>query len=149
MYIKQLKPRKQGRYKQGYINPLSCKKLFPGLKHDKIIYRSSYEKTFIQWLEQSNKIKFWGSECIKIPYISTIDKKTHNYYPDYFVETTDGECYVIEVKPYNQTKKPVNENGWAAKEYVRNSCKWRAALEYCDYKGFKFKIITERTINLL
>ena len=47
--IKNLKPRRDGRYEQGYINQESCKKLFPQMKFDKIIYRSSYEKKFIYW----------------------------------------------------------------------------------------------------
>ena len=45
--IKNLKPHKNGRYNQEYINQASCKKLFPQLKFDNIIYRSSYEKKFI------------------------------------------------------------------------------------------------------
>ena len=59
MNIKQLKPNKTSRYAQGYIDPRACKKLFPELKADKIIYRSSYEKKFILWLERNNNIKFW------------------------------------------------------------------------------------------
>ena len=54
MNIKQLKPRRDGRYEQGYINQESCKKLFPSqMKFEKIIYRSSYEKKFIYWLENN------------------------------------------------------------------------------------------------
>lgn len=148
MKIKNLKPCINGRYKQGYIDPNSCKKLFPQLKHDRIIYRSSYEKKFIMWLEGNKNIKHWGSECVKIPYLMA-DGKPHNYYPDYFVETVDGECWVVEIKPYNQTQRPVNENCWAAKEYIKNMCKWRATKEFCESKGYKFKIFTERTIEKL
>lgn len=144
--IKQLKPSKNSRYTQGYINPASCKKLFPQLSHDNIIYRSSYEKKFILWLEGNKNVRHWGSECMKIPYMMT-DGKMHSYYPDYFVELNNGECWVVEVKPYNQTQKPVNENCWAAKEYTKNICKWRATKEFCDNKGFKFKIFTERSID--
>ena len=82
--IKQLKPRIDGRYTQGYINAESCKKLFPQMKFDKIIYRSSYEKKFVYWLENNPSVKYWGSECIKIPYFYVKDGKTHSYYPDYF-----------------------------------------------------------------
>ena len=45
--IKQLKPSKQSRYEQGYVNTKSCKKIFPQLKQEKVIYRSAYEKYFI------------------------------------------------------------------------------------------------------
>ena len=56
---------------------------------------------------------------------------------------------VVEIKPYNQTQKPLNENCWAAKEYVKNRCKWAAAIEFCKAKGYIFKILTEKTINQL
>ena len=49
MNIKNLKPKANSRYKQGYVNSMKCKKLFDGLEHEKIIFRSSWEKTFIGW----------------------------------------------------------------------------------------------------
>ena len=148
MNIKQLKPQKNSRYRQGYIDPRSCKKLLTSTTNDKIIYRSSYEYKFITWLENSPKVKQWASECICIPYLF-VDGTTHRYYPDYFVEMVDGTKLVVEIKPYNQTQKPINENCWAAKEYTRNKCKWSAALEFCKNKGYKFQILTEKTINQL
>jgi len=146
MGIKDFKPIKDGRYSQGYINPSSCKKIFPQMKTDKIIYRSSYERKFIAWLENSEQVKNWGSECIRIPYLY-IDGKMHSYYPDYFVEMVDGTKMVVEIKPSSQTKRPVNENTWVGKEYRKNMCKWKATMEFCQAKGYKFKIITEKTIN--
>lgn len=147
--IKQLKPSRSSRYKQGYINPESCKKLFPNIKHDRIIYRSSYEKKFMIWLESNKSVKYWGSECFSIPYYYIVDEKYHKYYPDYFVEFEDGTYMVVEIKPSNQTIKPINENCWAAREYIKNQCKWKATKEFCESKGYKFKILTEKTINKL
>lgn len=149
MKIKDLKPSANGRYHQGYINPESCKKLFPQMKHDKIIYRSSYEKKFIYWLENNPAVKHWGSECIKIPYFYPKDGKTHSYYPDYFIEMIDGKGVVIEIKPLSQTKRPVNENNWLMEAYYKNMCKWKATIEFCKSKGFDFKIVTEKTINII
>ena len=148
MGIKEFKPIKDGRYSQGYITPVSCKKLFPQMKTDKIIYRSSYERKFIAWLENNEQVKNWGSECIRIPYLY-IDGKMHSYYPDYFVEMVDGTKMGVEIKPSSQTKRPVNENTWVGKEYRKNMCKWKATMEFCLAKGYKFKIITEKTINYL
>jgi hypothetical protein len=148
MNIKQLKPSKKSRYNQGYINPTSCKKLFPTMVKQEIIYRSSYEKKFITWLESNKSVKYWGSECLKIPYLY-IDGKMHNYYPDYFIEMVDGSCIVVEIKPHNQTIKPINENCWAYKEYTKNMCKWRATKEFCNAKGYQFKILTEKSISKL
>ena len=114
-----------------------------------MIYRSSYEKTFIIWLENSKDVKHWGSECICIPYFYAVDQKMHHYYPDYFVEMVDGTCLVVEIKPSTQTKKPINENCYAYHEYIKNICKWQAAKEFCEAKGYKFKILTEKTIKKL
>ena len=149
MDIKHLKPSRKSRYQQGYINPHSCKKLVDYSKP--IIYRSSYEKKFGCWLESNPQVVRWGSECVCIPYLY-IDSKTHKYYPDYYVEMEDGGRTVkmlVEIKPANQTKPPVNENAWAMKEWSRNSCKWKAAMEYCNQRGLVFKILTEHTINRL
>lgn len=146
MNIKDLKPRRTSRFSQGYVNPSSCKKLIDKTKP--IIYRSSYEKKFMVWLESCKNVKQWGSECVCIPYLF-VDGKTHRYYPDYYVEMTDGTKLLIEIKPYNQTHAPKNESQYAAKEWAKNSCKWKAAREFCEAKGLKFKILTENTINKL
>ena len=146
MDIKNLKPRRQSRYNQGYIDPKSCKKLIDRSKP--IIYRSSYEKRFMIWLENCSKVTRWGSECVRIPYLF-VDGKMHEYYPDYYVEFADGTKMLVEIKPLNQTHPPVNENSWAAREWAKNSCKWKAAQEFCTAKGFQFKILTENTINRL
>lgn len=149
MYIKQLKPKKNGRFKQGYINPLSCNKLYENLKNEPIIYRSSWEKKFIIWCESSPKVVRWGSECIHIPYVNPIDKKVHNYYPDFVVELSNGEKLVIEIKPENQISKPKADNCWAQKTYAKNTAKWNEIKKQCDEKGYRFCILTEKTINKL
>lgn len=146
--IKQLKPSKNSRYSQGYINPASCKKLIESVRNQPIIYRSSYEKKFVAWCEMCPTVKTWGSEVIEIPYI-WCDGKYHRYYPDYYVELTDGTKLLIEIKPSNQTVPPANENSWAAREWSRNCAKWRAAQEFCKAKGLVFKILTEKTIEKL
>lgn len=86
------------------------------------------------WLEQSPKVKCWGSECLYIPYLF-VDGKTHKYYPDYYVEFEDGTKMLVEIKPANQTKPPTNQNVWAHKEWAKNSCKWKAAKEFCEARG--------------
>ena len=34
-------------------------------------------------------------------------------------------------------------------EYIKNQAKWNAAMAYCDDKGMKFKIITEKELFVL
>lgn len=145
--IKNIKPSLNSRYQQGYVNTSACTKLFPSCKQERIIYRSSYEKKFIIWAENNPDVVHWGSECVEIPYFSRVDNKTHRYYPDFLLEFTDGTLMLVEIKPKNQTVKPVNESSYAAREYIRNKCKWAAALEWCRARGIKFKILTEKTIE--
>jgi hypothetical protein len=146
--IKDLKPSKKSRYKQGYINPKSCKKLFESQQNEKIIYRSSYEKRFILWLEKSEKVKHWGSECISIEYIGE-DGQKHHYWPDYIVEFVDGRKFVFEVKPYSQTVQPDPRCEYAYREYKKNMLKWTAAKQFCERNGMHFKVITEHIISRL
>lgn len=146
--IKQLKPKLNGRYQQGYIRTSACNKLFNSQKTQPVIYRSSYEKRFISWLETNPKVKKWGSECAPIPYMY-IDGHMHNYYPDFIVEMTNGDVLVIEIKPFNQTIKPDEADDYAYNTYVKNMCKWQAAKKFCDDRNMKFQIVTERTISRL
>lgn len=108
-----------------------------------VVYRSSYELKFIQWLEkmaESGKVVQWGSEVTCIPYFDGKGKK-HRYYPDFYVEIwrknlpnikeslpsygkKEPEEYIeknlIEIKPLNQTSKPGtysngNPKNWSLK----------------------------------
>jgi hypothetical protein len=107
MDIKKLRPKKNGRFKQGYINPNSCKKLYESQRNKPIIYRSSYEKIFIEYLESSKSVESWGSECIGIKYIDKFDNTEHEYFPDY-VAKINGVTHIFEVNlinnVYHQTR---------------------------------------------
>jgi hypothetical protein len=149
MDIKSLKPKKNGRFQQGYIDPNNCKKLFESVKNQPIIYRSSWERRFISWCESCKKVKYWGSECICIKYHNPVDQKQHRYYPDFVVQLEDGTVMIVEIKPKNQTQIPDCENSWAAKTYAVNSAKWSEIKKRCDEKGYKFCILTEKTIAKL
>lgn len=143
--IKELKPKKYGRYQQGYIKNSACKKLFPSLKQQPIIFRSSYERKLVYWFESNPDVKYWGSECISIPYMYT-DQHMHTYYPDYYVEMKNGDRILIEVKPKNQTIKPDEGNTYAYETWIKNMCKWKAAKKFCEDRNIKFQILTEQTI---
>lgn len=151
MDIKKVHPSKK-RYKQGYINPDSCKKILESQGREPIIYRSSYERDFIQYLESSPKIFRWASECLAIPYLNKLDNEVHRYYPDFFLIMSDGQEVLIEIKPKSQTlppKSPFDPNSYAWKEYIKNRCKWAAAIDFCKHHNMLFKILTEDTISKL
>lgn len=146
--IKNLRPDPRGKYEQGYINPNCCRRLYPSLKGQPIIYRSSYEKKFMEWLETADGVRWWGSECMRIPY-RDLEGRVHSYFPDYLVEFEDGRRMVVEIKPLSQTQRPINESSWVAKEWKKNMLKWNAALQFCKANGLEFKVLTEKTIERL
>lgn len=143
-YIKHLKPRKNGRYHQGVIDPKEMKKYYSQCVSDPIIYRSGLELQFIQYCEQSSKVAKWASEPIEIPYYSKLKKKEARYYPDYVVENADGVRCIVEIKPKAQTKKPdAFASDWDKQTWIQNVDKWTAAKAFADAHGMKFVIISE------
>ena len=103
----------------------------------------------MQWCEKNPKVKHWGSECICIKYYNPVDQKEHRYYPDFVVEMQNGETLVVEIKPSNQTMLPDCDNSWAMRTFAVNNAKWKTIQKICEEKGYKFCILTEKTINRL
>lgn len=103
-----------------------------------------------QFLDNNPNILRWSSEEIYIPYIKPTDGKPHRYFPDYWVEykNRDGNIVqeIIEVKPSNQVH--INEKRRLTQydkiTYAINVCKWKAATEFCNKRGIKFRILTEK-----
>lgn len=143
--IKKLKPKRNSKYHQGYIDRKQCKKLFNSVKNEPIIYRSGLELQFIQFCENNPKIAKWASEPIKIPYYNRIKEKEANYYPDYIIENYKGERTIVEIKPYNQTIKPsAIDSRWLKEAWITNTDKWNAAKQFADNNNMKFIIVTEK-----
>jgi isopentenyldiphosphate isomerase len=122
---------------------------------DNIVCRSNWERKFCKYLDKNENIIRWCSEELKIPYYSTIDKQIHHYYPDFLFEAAKKdstvETFVVEIKPNKQTKKPTPKKNKRAYlneciTFEINTCKWKAAEEYCFKNGWKFKILTEETL---
>ena len=140
------------RFRQGKYIPRNPNK-YKGDPRN-IVYRSSWEHNFMLWCDQQNSsVQEWGSEEIVIPYISPVDGKRHKYYPDFYVKIK-GKKYMVEVKPFKQTKEPKTQKK-ITKRYVSevltwavNKAKWKAADEVCQDNGYKFMIITEKELKV-
>lgn len=143
--IKNIKPKKNSRFHQGFISQKFCTKLFRSCKDEPIIYRSGLEYQFIQFCESNPKIRRWASEPIAIRYTCRLDNKEHNYYPDYVIETFEGTKIIVEIKPYNQTVKPDStDSQWLKEAWVVNTDKWKAANEFAHKHNAKFIVVTEK-----
>lgn len=149
MSIKNNKPNKKGRFKQGYFPLDECKK-YIGV--GPIIYRSSWENKFCIYCETNSHVVKWSSEPFEIKYWNPIKEKYSKYHPDFFVLLDDGKKLVIEVKPSSQIKKPeppkrktfktVKNYRYLSEQYILNMAKFAAATAWCEKKGYTFKIVT-------
>lgn len=123
-----------------------------------VIYRSGWELKLMMWLDSHKDVLEWGSEEFFIPYRSPVDGRVHRYFPDFFVKrkNTEGkiETLIIEVKPFAQTQEPRKQDK-PNRRYINevvtwgiNSSKWKAAQEYCLDRGWQFKLITEKELDI-
>ena len=119
----------------------------------KIVYRSLWERRFMVYCDNNDKIIEWGSEELIIPYRSPLDKKVHRYFPDFYIKYLNKEGNVvreiIEVKPKKQLRPPKTPKR-QTKRYLQecatfmvNQAKWKAAKEFCSDRKMKFRFLTE------
>lgn len=128
-------------------------------KVNNIIFRSSWERILLSWLDTNPAILKYNSEGVVIPYIDANDGRPHRYYVDFWckIGLANGQTkeILIEVKPEAQTLPPKNTPGkkrsryeMECHTYIKNSCKWAAAREFCAKNGLEFFIVTEKTLKL-
>tara|TARA_B100001996_G_scaffold326763_1_gene273326 strand:- start:943 stop:1380 length:438 start_codon:yes stop_codon:yes gene_type:complete len=124
----------------------------------KIIYRSLWERKFMQYCDSNTNILEWGSEEMYVWYRSPIDNRAHRYFPDFYIKVREKtgkiKRYIIEVKPKRQTTPPAKPKrqtkGYLreAFEFAKNKAKWNAANEWCVDRGYEFKILTEKELGI-
>ena len=122
----------------------------------KIVCRSTWERKMCKYLDNNVNVLRWASEELSIPYLSPVDNKMHKYYPDFIAEvrtkTGDVKTFIIEVKPYKQTKPPVIKKRKTKsydtnmKMYAVNEAKWEAAKKLCNDNQWEFTILTENEL---
>ena len=147
-----LKPRK-GKIKQGYYIPENKEKYIGDIS--KIIYRSNWEKNFLHFCDFNESIIRYKSEPFSIKYFNPLDKRTHQYFVDFYIETIDKNGVVskalIEIKPERHTQKPTlpkvktaksmkNFNS-AYKMYIMNISKFKAANTFAKINGLDFRVL--------
>ena len=136
---------------RGLYRPTNPKKYVGNTKQ--IVYRSLLERRFMRYCDLNQDILYWASEELPVRYYNPLDKKYHRYFPDFVVKTVNNEKYMIEIKPSRQVVKPKPPKKKTKSymresfEYIKNQAKWQAAKSYCDDKGMKFKLITEKDLG--
>ena len=119
-----------------------------------VISRSSWEIKSFAYLDAHPNVVKWSSEEIAIKYVSPIDKRTHRYFPDLYIEMKNGDRYLIEIKPKRSQSPPVNSRNKKKKtfiyescEYIKNQSKWAAAREFAEKNGLIFEIWNENVLK--
>jgi hypothetical protein len=126
--------------------------------HKNIWYRSLWERRVMVHLDENPNVIGWSNEEIIIPYLSPVDGRWHRYFPDFFVKVKNRqgieESLILEVKPKSQASPPKMKSR-VTRQYIQevanwgvNEAKWKAAIEYCKDKNWKFNIITEDHLGI-
>ena len=144
------------KYKQGFFlpknHPEKCMNIMEVAEVDAIIWRSSWELKFMEWLDSNDAIIRWGSEIINIVYKNPIKGKTSFYVPDFYFEFINKqgklEKYLIEIKPMSQSKLSETKDGYDRLRMAVNAFKWQSAIKYCKPRGITFKVLTEYDLGL-
>lgn len=169
--IKNLKPNLNSKYQQGYFTPTNSEK-YRG-DSSKIIFRSSWELRFMNWVDLHPNISKWSSEPVAIKYNNPCAKlvngqytsAVHNYYVDFFITVTKEntiQSWLIEIKPGmqvptteqmmrlskmitegNKTDKKINRYNHELKTLLVNRAKFLAAKKFAEDRGCKFAICDE------
>ena len=123
-----------------------------------VVYRSSWERKYMQYLDRNPAVLEWGSENIIIPYYNPVEKKTRRYFVDFYAKVKDKQGkikqYIIEVKPDCQTRPPTRKKRITNKyknelrAYIRNQSKWKAARKWASNRGWEFIVLTEKHLDV-
>lgn len=114
------------------------------------IYRSSWEYSFMKYLDSHPDVIAWASEPIRIPYYNVF-KKTHTVYvPDFLVRYRNSEgvlrTELIEIKPMSQSVMEKARGIQNKMKVALNKMKWAAAQNWCKKHGCVFVILTEEQL---
>jgi hypothetical protein len=118
----------------------------------KIIYRSSWERRMMQWMDRSPNVVKWASEEVVVPYVSPVDGEIHRYFVDFAFTTSLNKKFLVEVKPSQFCVLPKKRN---SKQYLKevemyavNQAKWKSARQFAKKHGMEFVVITEKELGM-
>jgi hypothetical protein len=116
----------------------------------RIIFRSSWELRFFQWLDSTPSVLQYASEEFSIPYLSPLDNAVHQYYPDALVVYKDKygnlKKEIIEIKPYKETVLTPKATPRDKQALILNQAKWKSAAAFAEKQGMSFRVITEKQL---
>ena len=140
---------------KGFFLPNFPEKCINKIPSHGLLYRSGLERKSFFYMDNTDSVVRWGSELVKLQYV--LNNKLKTYITDLYVEVRNknGEIdkYIIEVKHSKKTRPPKPQKRRTKlyesliHEWHMNQAKWSAARKYCEAKGYKFMILTEKELN--
>lgn len=144
------------KFLQGVFSPKNPRK-YRG-NPTQIIYRSSWERKFMDYCDLKDSIVEWSSETTVVPYRYDVDNKVHRYFIDFRITVSEKngklQTYLVEIKPSKKTKPPKQPKRrtknyiYESLDYVKNQNKWTAARKYAEDRGWKFIVLTENDLGI-
>jgi len=132
LYLKELKERASKMFSQK--GSYGRRGHYYSSKNDSVIaYDSIYELRAMEKLENDSNVLVYDRCKARIPY--ELDTSTHNYFPDFVVNTTESVT-ILEIKP----EKFVNS--------TKNLLKFDAARDYCALNNIQFEVWTEKDLGI-
>jgi len=137
------------KYSQDWFVPKNPQKL---IGKQKIMYRSSWELTVMNLLDQHPNVINWASESISIPYQNPLTGKWTQYIPDFMILYQDKSgkrrAEVVEVKPAKEAMAEVAKSKRDKAALLVNTAKWAAAMAFCKKHGMAFRVLTENDLYI-
>jgi hypothetical protein len=102
----------------------------------------------MQALDNSNMVTKWISEPknLNISYISPIDRKLHQYWPDFLVQYANNSIELIEIKPLKESIAEAAKSQYDKLMLVKNMAKWKSADAFAKSIGARFRVVTEKQL---
>lgn len=118
-------------------------------KKTQLLCRSLWERRVCKFLDESTNVLKWSFEELYIPYINPIDKRVHNYIPDFLIQIQTPikvKNLLVEVKPKKQVQLKESASKQEKTIFSINMAKWKAAKEFCTKHQMEFQILTEKEL---
>ena len=135
------------KYSQGIFTPKNPEK-YVGRRTVK--FRSSWEFTFMTFLDNHPSVLQWASESVRIPYRNPLSGKNSTYVPDFFIVYQDkngqNHAELVEIKPLAQTHVTEAKSRRDVASAAINMAKFAAARQWAGANGLQFRIVTQHDL---
>lgn len=105
---------------------------FPSLTMGRMMrFHSTIERDMLYWLDYASPVAHIKEQPFPIHYYKEGNKRKYRYTPDFFVQTTGGQQFLIECKPQSKVHSGDNQ------------AKFTVAQQWCEENNMTFVLVTD------